>query len=87
MVEIAGSSSSPSRSDADEKGYARTHIVLSLTIHGAAKYALIEAGIWNPYSQQIPNFIRASPGRGRAGVVRKGLAWLPSVHTIDSKSV
>ena len=73
--------------DADEKGYARTHIVLPSTIYGVAKHALTEAGISNPYSQQIPSLIRASLGRGRAGVVGKGLAWLPSVHTIDSKSV
>ncbi|KAI1792972.1 NAD(P)-binding protein [Ganoderma leucocontextum] len=69
--------------DADETGYARTHIVLPSTIYGIANHALTEAGIANPHSQQIPNLIRASLDRGRAGVVGKGLAWWPSVHTTD----
>ncbi|TBU33513.1 NAD(P)-binding protein [Dichomitus squalens] len=69
--------------DADEKGFARTHIVLPSTIYGIASHPLVKAGVSNPHSQQIPGIIRASLDRKRAGVVGKGLAWWPSVHIDD----
>ena len=71
--------------DADQQGYARTHIVLPSTIYGIATHALVKAGISNAHSQQIPAIIRASVDRKRAGVVGKGLAWWPSVHIDDSE--
>ncbi len=73
--------------DADAKGYARTHIVFPSTIYGIAKHALVEAGVSNPHSIQIPYIIRGSLDRGRAGVVGKGLPWWPNVHIADGKSV
>ncbi len=69
--------------DADQTGYVRCHIVLPSTVYGVAKHALVEAGVANPHSIQIPTIIRASLRRGRAGVVGKGLALWPSVHTTD----
>ncbi|KAI1796987.1 NAD(P)-binding protein [Ganoderma leucocontextum] len=69
--------------DIDEKGHARSHIILPSTVYGVAKHPLVEAGVANPYSIQIPTLIRASLRRGRAGVVGKGLAMWPSVHTTD----
>ncbi|PIL36717.1 hypothetical protein GSI_00406 [Ganoderma sinense ZZ0214-1] len=69
--------------DADEMGYARTHIVLPSTIYGIANHTLVDAGVANPHSQQIPNLIRAALDRGRAGVVGKGLPWWPNVHITD----
>jgi len=65
---------------ADKEGYVRTYIVLPSTIWGIAQNQLTEAGIANPYSQQIPALIRASLARSRAGMVGKGLAVWPSVN-------
>ncbi|EJF64808.1 NAD(P)-binding protein [Dichomitus squalens LYAD-421 SS1] len=69
--------------DADEKGFARTHIVLPSTIYGIAAHPLAKAGVSNPHSLQIPAITRASLDRKRAGVVGKGLAWWPNVHIDD----
>ncbi|PIL35407.1 hypothetical protein GSI_02133 [Ganoderma sinense ZZ0214-1] len=69
--------------DADERGYARCQIILPSTVYGIAKHALVEAGVANPRSIQIPTIVRASLSRGRAGVVGKGLSMWPSVHTTD----
>ncbi|KAI0696906.1 NAD-P-binding protein [Cytidiella melzeri] len=65
---------------ADKEGYARTYIILPSTIWGIAKNELVDVGIANPYSIQIPALIRAALARGRAGVVGKGLACWPSVN-------
>ena len=70
---------------ADEEGYARTHIVLPSTVYGIAQHPLVEAGISNPYSMQIPLLIRSSLARKRAGVIGKGLSLWPSVHIDDSE--
>lgn len=69
--------------NADEKGYARCHIVLPSTVYGVANHALVEAGVANAHSIQIPALIHASIHRHRAGVVGKGLSMWPSVHTTD----
>lgn len=67
-------------------GYARTYIVLPSTIWGIASNPLVEAGIANPYSMQIPAVIRASLARGQAGMVGKGLAYWPSVNIEERAS-
>jgi len=69
--------------DANEKGYARTYIVLPSTIYGFAAHQLVEAGISNPISIQIPSLIRASLDRKQAGVVGAGKAIWPDVHIDD----
>ncbi|KAI0729688.1 hypothetical protein C8Q72DRAFT_827313 [Fomitopsis betulina] len=69
--------------EADEKGYARTYIVLPSTIYGFASHHLVEAGISNAISIQIPNLIRASLSRKQAGVVGLGKAIWPDVHIDD----
>ena len=61
----------------------RTYIILPSTIWGIAKNPLTDAGLANPHSQQIPKLIYAALGRGRAGVVGKGLALWPDVHIDD----
>jgi hypothetical protein len=61
-------------------GYVRTYIVLPGTIWGIAKNPLVDAGIMNPISQQIPGLIRASLDRGQAGMVRKGELHWPNVN-------
>lgn len=61
-------------------GYARTYVVLPSTVYGIAKTPLVDAGVQNPYSMQIPLLIKAALDRGRAGMVGKGLALKPNVH-------
>lgn len=70
--------------DADREGYVRTHIVLPSTIYGIANHALVDAGVSNPHSVQVPLVIKASLKRKRAGVVGKGAAMWPNVHINDS---
>ncbi|KAI0787434.1 NAD(P)-binding protein [Fomes fomentarius] len=70
--------------DADQKGYVRSHIIVPSTIYGIAKHELVNAGVSNPHSIQVPGVIRASLGRKRAGVVGKGKALWPDVHIDDT---
>ncbi|KAF8645384.1 hypothetical protein AX16_007886 [Volvariella volvacea WC 439] len=58
--------------EADKAGYVRTYIVLPATIWGLAKGKLVDLGIQNPHSLQIPILIRAALLRGQAGVVGEG---------------
>ena len=53
-------------------GYVKTYIVLPSTIWGVASNPIIDAGIANKFSIQVPAMIRAALGRGQAGVVGKG---------------
>ncbi|GJE96186.1 NAD(P)-binding protein [Phanerochaete sordida] len=69
--------------EADADGYCRAYIVLPGIIYGIAKNQLVDAGIQNPYSFGIPMLIKAALGRGRAGMVGKGLARWPNVHIDD----
>ena len=67
-------------------GYLKSYIILPSTIYGLADNPLVQAGIQNPQSIQIPTLIKASLGRKQAGVVGKGIALWPDVHIDDSKS-
>jgi len=66
--------------EADSLGYIKSYIILPSTIYGIASNPLVDAGIQNPYSQQIPTLIKAALARGQAGVVGKGHAMWPNVH-------
>ncbi|OJT02633.1 hypothetical protein TRAPUB_6814 [Trametes pubescens] len=68
---------------ADEEGYVKTYIVLPSTIYGLATGPLVDAGIVNPQSQQIPALILAGKGRGQAGMVGQGKNIWPNVHIDD----
>ena len=68
---------------ADEAGYVRSYNVLPTQVYSIAKHALVDAGVSNPHSVQIPLFTRASLLRGRAGMVGLGKALIPSVHIDD----
>ncbi|KAI0674908.1 NAD-P-binding protein [Trametes maxima] len=68
---------------ADQQGYVKTFIVLPSTIYGLARGPLVDAGIMNPQSQQIPALILASIDRGRAGMVGEGKNIWPDVHIDD----
>lgn len=53
-------------------GYVKTHIVMPSTIWGVASNPIVDAGIANRFSIQVPAMIKAALGRGQAGVVGKG---------------
>ena len=53
-------------------------------MYGIASNPLVDAGIMNPRSMQIPTLISASLNRGRAGVVGKGISRWSSVHIDDT---
>ncbi|KAG1738216.1 hypothetical protein EDB19DRAFT_1829199 [Suillus lakei] len=52
---------------AGQEGYVRTYIILPSTIYGIANTSLVELGIQNPYSQQIPALIKAGIDRKQGG--------------------
>ncbi|KAF8149869.1 hypothetical protein B0H34DRAFT_785168 [Crassisporium funariophilum] len=66
--------------NADKAGYVRTYIILPPTIYGIASGPLVDAGLQNPYSQQIPRLIKWSLYRQRAGMVGDGKNIWPNVH-------
>ncbi|KAI0370392.1 NAD-P-binding protein [Pilatotrama ljubarskyi] len=68
---------------ADREGYVKTHIVLPSTIYGLASGPLVDAGVMNPRSQQIPALIKASMDRRQAGMVGAGRNFHPNVHIDD----
>ncbi|KAI0342694.1 NAD-P-binding protein [Trametopsis cervina] len=65
---------------ADKEGYVKSYIILPSTIWGIAKNQLVDAGIANPQSIQIPALIRAAVARKQAGVVGKGVSLWPDVN-------
>ncbi|KAI8992937.1 NAD-P-binding protein [Trametes punicea] len=69
---------------ADEEGYVRSYLVLPSTIYGLASGPLVDAGIMNPQSQQIPALIMASMDRGQAGMVGEGKNIWPNVNIDDA---
>ncbi|KAI8980053.1 NAD-P-binding protein [Trametes punicea] len=69
--------------EADAQGYVRAHIVCPSTIYGIAQGALVQAGVSNPHSIQIPALIKVSLARKRAGVVGQGKSLWPDVHISD----
>ncbi|KIJ63842.1 hypothetical protein HYDPIDRAFT_29192 [Hydnomerulius pinastri MD-312] len=68
---------------ADKEGYARTHIVLPSTVYGFATGKLVDLGIQNHRSVQIPKLVQVSLSRGRAGMVGKGVNKWPNIHIDD----
>ncbi|TFK72947.1 NAD-binding protein [Pluteus cervinus] len=64
---------------ADTDGYVKTYIILPSTIYGIAGGKLVEEGIQNPHSIQVPAIIRASAARGAGGTVGKGVNLWPNV--------
>ncbi|KAJ7512926.1 hypothetical protein B0H11DRAFT_2182239 [Mycena galericulata] len=65
---------------ADAEGYIKSYIVLPSTIYGIATGPLVDKGIQNPHSQQIPDLITAALDRGRAGMVGEGKNLWPNVE-------
>ncbi|KAK7690529.1 hypothetical protein QCA50_005627 [Cerrena zonata] len=68
---------------ADKAGYVKSYIILPSTIYGRVKSPLVDAGIQNPQSIQIPYLIKAALGRKQAGMVGKGVALWADVSNDD----
>ncbi|KAJ7635018.1 NAD-binding protein [Roridomyces roridus] len=64
----------------DAEGYTKTYIILPSTIYGIATGFIVDKGLQNPHSQQVPALIKASLGRGRAGMVGEGKNLWPNVE-------
>lgn len=61
-------------------GYVNTHIVMPSTIWGVASNPIVDAGITNRFSIQVPAMIKAALGRSQAGVVGKGKGLWTAVN-------
>ncbi|KAG6831796.1 hypothetical protein H0H92_007473 [Tricholoma furcatifolium] len=66
--------------DADTQGYVKTYIVLPGTIYGLATGPLIDLGLQNAHSQQIPAMVKIALEREEAGYVGLGKNEWPHVH-------
>ncbi|KZV69666.1 NAD(P)-binding protein [Peniophora sp. CONT] len=64
----------------DAEGYVKSYIVLPSTIWGILTGKLVEAGIANPHSIQIPVAIKASIKKGQGALVGKGENVWPHVE-------
>ncbi|KAF4596514.1 hypothetical protein EYR38_007901 [Pleurotus pulmonarius] len=71
--------------DADKEGYVRTYIILPSTIYGLAQGRLVDIGVSNNRSIQIPAIIEASLDREQGGMVGQGKNLWPNVH-IDEQA-
>jgi len=69
--------------NADKEGYVRTYLILPSTIYGIASGKLVDLGIQNSFSIQIPSLIKASIDRRQAGMVGLGKNRWPNVHIDD----
>ena len=56
------------------------------TIYGLATGKLVDIGVQNRHSVQMPNLIRASLARGQAGIVGEGKNVWPNVNIDESES-
>lgn len=61
-------------------GYVKTYIVLPSTIYGRAVGSLVDAGLQNNRSQQIPGLVRISLDLRRPAMVGEGKNIWPNVH-------
>ncbi|KAF8149876.1 hypothetical protein B0H34DRAFT_678825 [Crassisporium funariophilum] len=68
---------------ADKEGYIKSYIVIPSTIYGIASGELVEKGIQNAHSIQVPELIRAALARGEGGTVGAGKNFWPNVHIND----
>jgi hypothetical protein len=66
-------------------GYAKTYIVMPSTIYGIATGKLVDLGIQNIHSEQIPALIKVSLARGQGGMAGEGKNIWPLVHIDESK--
>ncbi|GLB40173.1 putative NAD-P-binding protein [Lyophyllum shimeji] len=65
---------------ADTQGYVKTYIILPSTIYGRASGPLVDLGLQNRHSQQIPGLVKIAMKRGEVGYVGLGKNIWPHVH-------
>jgi hypothetical protein len=70
---------------ADREGYVKSWIVIPPTIYGRANGKLVEAGVCNPKSQQIPRMVQIGLKRGRPMMIGTGANFWSNVHIDDCK--
>ncbi|KAL0952912.1 hypothetical protein HGRIS_007127 [Hohenbuehelia grisea] len=68
-------------------GFVQTYIILPPTIYGVASGPLVESGIQNAHSQQIPRLIEVGIDRGQAGVIGAGQNMWPNAHIDDGEQL
>jgi len=73
--------------DADKQGYVKTYIILPSTIYGQASGRLVDLGVQNKFSIQIPLLIKTSLDRGQGGMVGEGKNLWPNVHIDDRQQL
>ncbi|KAF8071698.1 hypothetical protein FPV67DRAFT_1482350 [Lyophyllum atratum] len=66
--------------EADTQGYVNTYIILPSTIYGRAVGPLVDLGLQNRYSQQVPTMVKVGLQRGEVGYVGLGKNIWPHVH-------
>lgn len=64
----------------DAEGYVRAWIVMPSTVWGRLTGPLVDDGISNAKSQQIPRLVRISAARGQAAMIGKGANLWPNVE-------
>ncbi|TFK40282.1 NAD(P)-binding protein [Crucibulum laeve] len=69
--------------EADKEGYVKVYIIAPSTIYGIASNKLVDEGIQNPHSIQIPALIAASLDRGQGGMVGEGKNLWPNVEIAE----
>ena len=66
-------------------GYVKVYIILPSTIYGMASGALVDIGVQNPHSAQVPLLIQIALSRGKAGMVGAGKNVWPNVDIDEGK--
>ncbi|KAG6820957.1 hypothetical protein H0H93_009193 [Arthromyces matolae] len=69
--------------DADKQGFVKTYIVLPSLIYGLATSKLVDLGLQNQHSMQVPYLISVSLDRHQVGMVGQGKNLWPNVHIDD----
>lgn len=70
-----------------EIGYVKTYIISPSTIYGISKGKLVDAGINNPHSQQVPGLIKIGLARGQGGMVGQGKNLWPNVEIHEREHI
>ncbi|KAJ9111212.1 hypothetical protein QFC22_006587 [Naganishia vaughanmartiniae] len=68
---------------ADERGDLKSYIIFPSTIYGLNRSVVVQQGVGNDQSLQMPALMKASIARKRPGTVGKGLNVWPNVHIDD----
>jgi hypothetical protein len=67
-------------------GYIKSHIIMPSAVYGLATGRLVDLGIQNAQSMQIPMLAKAALDRGRAGMIGAGKNIWPHVEVHEGAS-